>query len=218
MELPLRLELRERRSNAFFRFTIVLQFMLEPKSNDVVALMQGWWPNRIISRVQYVYHAVGEQEGAIVYAVSENDSFDDMMANFDMIKDAFDITDFETNQNEPPSYYIAYRVVSGVLGYNRHAFSQTNDVVLATVIKASLMLADCFNSGDIESLYNILINVKKSGDSDIDISKLMQLWDADTSKCQYFVNLNVQSVALTTKEMLSKLKSIDSNDLPESLK
>jgi len=199
LDLPVRIEIRERIDNAYIRFTIPsLTFVCPPSAKDVIEFRYTDWTSRELGEVQYVYHACGDADGrgAVVFALITAADHGQLLLTFDRFKDSTAIIDVEASSASPPAYYKLYRLVVKIWGKTTYDHNHDSPQALGKLICAALASQGHDDPAAIVALHNILIEDKKrnSAHGSLQLLRLLLAWDKQTGKASLAAQASLDTI------------------------
>jgi hypothetical protein len=222
LELPVRIEIKEKIDSAFIRFTIPsLSFIGPPSAKDIIEFRYTGWAERELGEVQYIYHACGDAEGrgAVAFTVIIVPDHGQLLLTFDKFKDSTKIMDLETSNTSPPAYYKLYRLLLKLWGKTNYSHIQDSPQAIGGLVRAALIAAGHDDTAAIEALHVILIeDRKRNRGDDIQLLRLLLAWDKQTGRAVAGANANEDATLAAAAILFSKIKSLNNEQLPLCLR
>ena len=229
IQLPVRVELRDQSSDRSCGFTISEQFLDYPAKGDHIIIPDGY-----LSVAGRFHFCMPGEKPSLMVAISPYlvAKYDDMLKLLDWFKDQYEITDFKAD-SEPALYYSLYRSIMRL-----SAIKLTEDPTAMKVFSAnasSVLVAELLlnidspsiddyaqaysqNSVNIETLLNIVLNRKQSGEP-VDLLSVVKEWEPLVNPDATIKWKASEEQCLKAAEFIfSRLKSIPANMLPDGLK
>lgn len=236
IQLPVRVELQDRSSDRSCSFTIPEQFLDYPAKGDHIIIPDGY----LSVAGRFHFCLPGEKPTLMVttspYLVAK---YDDMLKLLDWFKDQYTISDFKAD-SDPALYYSFYRSVIRLLNWKPSKMltdesSTTTMKVFSAGVSAvfisELLLDVDFppaiddyaqayteSSASVESLLNIVLNRRQSGDP-VDLLSVIKEWEPlVNSDATMSWESSEERCLDAAKFIFKRLKSIPADMLPEELR
>lgn len=234
IQLPVRIELKDRLSNRSCSFTIHEDFLDHPTKGDHIIIPDGY-----LSVTGRFHFCQPDREAALVVATAPYlvEKYDDMLKLLDWFKSQYSIDDFKAD-SDPAPYYSFYRSVIRLLGWkspvqfgeNRNATLKVFSAGAAAVLVAEHLLdedppsiesyADVYtqNSPHIEQLLQVVLSRQSEDRDEVDLLDVIKVWEPLINKdSSLHWGASEERVLDAAKFIFQRLKSIPADMLPDGL-
>jgi hypothetical protein len=233
IQLPVRVELRDRSSDRSCSFTIHEDFLDYPVKGDHIIIPDGY-----LSVAGRFHFCRPDEDAALMVATSPYlvEKYDDMLKLLDWFKGQYKIDDFTAN-SEPASYYSFYRSAMRLLGWkmSQRAASDNMGMKLFSAAAAAVLVAEDLrdqeptsdeygqvygdNSPHIEGLLQVVLDKKQENEDEIDLLGVIKIWEPTVnSDGAIHWEASEEQVLQAAKFIFGRLKSIPSEMMPDGLK
>jgi hypothetical protein len=222
IQLPVRIELRDRLSDRSCGFTIFDDFLDYPSKGDHIIIAEGY-----LSVTGRFHFCKPGEDPALMVVTSTYlvEKYDDMLRLLDWFKEQYEISDFKSD-SEPASYYSFYRSIIRLLGWKTLDAANSTKLKVLSAGVAAVLVAEIAEGTDyaeaykqssphIEELLRIVLNKKRDGE--VDLLDVIKIWESDLRITASW-KASEEQVLAAARFVFPRYKSIPVEMLPDGLK